>query len=97
MNCTGYPQWFDEIDTHDDKRPVIINIQRNLKTGLVKTSKGKVFPVTLQNWLVDGIMLHDYVELKKSGVTGEWIVTNYFINNEVYGQEQDRQRYIRAC
>ena len=67
-----------------DKLPVIINIQRQFKTGIVKTSTGKKFPVKLQDWLVDGIMLHDYVELKKSKVTGEWIVTNYFINNEVY-------------
>ena len=65
--------------------PKIINIQRNLKTGLVKTSKGKVFPVTLQDWLVDGIMHGDYVDLKKSPVTGEWIVTDYHINMEIYG------------
>ena len=64
--------------------PVIINIQKKFKTGIVKTSTGKKFPVKLQDWLVDGIMLMDYVELKKSKVTGEWIVTNYFINNEVY-------------
>ena len=64
--------------------PVIINIQKQFKTGIVKTATGKKFPVKLQDWLVDGIMLMDYVELKKSKVTGEWIVTNYFINNEVY-------------
>ena len=66
------------------KMPVIINIQKQFKKGIVKTSTGKKFPVTLADWLVDGIMLMDYVELKKSKVTGEWIVTNYFINNEVY-------------
>ena len=80
-----YPRWFDEIDTNDDKRPTIINIQRNIKKGLIRTNTGKTFPVTLADWLIDGIMLHDYVEIKKSAVTGEWIVTNYFINNEVYG------------
>ena len=64
--------------------PVIINIQKQFKTGIVKTATGKKFPVTLADWLVDGIMLMDYVELEKSKVTGEWIVTNYFINNEVY-------------
>ena len=67
-----------------DRLPVIINIQKQFKTGIVKTATGKKFPVKLQDWLVDGIMLMDYVELKKSKVTGEWIVTNYFINNEVY-------------
>ena len=67
-----------------DRLPVIINIQKKFKTGIVKTPTGKKFPVKLQDWLIDGIMLMDYVELKKSKVTGEWIVTNYFINNEVY-------------
>lgn len=85
MAMNDYPAYFDEIDTAEDKRPTIINIQRNIKKGLVKTNTGKTFPVTLQDWLVDGIMLHDYVEIKKSPVSGEWIVTNYFINNEVYG------------
>ena len=65
--------------------PKIINIQRKLKKGLVKTSNGKVFPVTLSDWLVDGVMLQDHVELEKSKVTGEWIVTNYYVNVEVYG------------
>ena len=67
-----------------DKLPVIINIQRRIKKGIVKTATGKKFPVTLSDWLADSIMLQDYVEIKKSKVTGEWIVTNYFINSEVY-------------
>ena len=66
-----------------DNLPKIINIQRKLKKGIVQTSTGKKFPVTLQDWLIDGIMLHDFVEINKSPVTGEWIVTNYFINTEV--------------
>ena len=67
-----------------DRLPVIINIQRRIKKGIVKTTTGEKFPVTLADWLVDSIMLQDYVEIKKSKVTGEWIVSNYFINNEVY-------------
>ncbi len=72
-----------------DRLPMIINVQRRFKKGLVKTSKGKVFPVTLQDWLVEGIMVYDYVELKKSHVTGEWIVTNYFVNVEVAQEIED--------
>ena len=68
-----------------DEMPKIINIQRKLKKGLVKNQNGKVFPVTLQDWLADSIELLDYVELKKSPVTGEMIVTDYKINMEVYG------------
>ena len=65
--------------------PVIINIQRDIKKGMVKTASGKKFPVTLADWLVPGIMLMDHVEIEKSKVTGEWIVTNYYVNMEVYG------------
>ena len=74
----------DETYWEGSHLPTIVNIQRKIKKGLVKTSTGKTFPVTLQDWLVDSIMLHDHVELKKSAVTGEWIVVNYFINHEVY-------------
>ena len=75
--------------------PKIINIQRGLKKGLVKTASGKVFPVTLQNWLVEGIMLHDFVELRKSKVTGEWIVVDYYINRTV--AEEIAETYEEAC
>ena len=65
--------------------PMIINIQRKYKSGIVQTATGKKFPVTLQDWLLDGIKLYDYVDLKKSSVTGEWIVVDYHVNSEVYG------------
>ena len=75
----------DDTYFEGTRMPQIINIQRKLKRGIVRTSTGKKFHVTLATWLSDCIMLHDYVEIKKSAVTGEWIVTNYYINNEVYG------------
>ena len=75
----------DYIDCGHNKMPKIINIQRQFKTGLVRTSTGKTFPVHLQDWLVDGIMHGDYVDLKKSPVTGEWYVVDYHINMEIYG------------
>ena len=65
--------------------PIIINIQRKYKSGIVQTATGKKFPVTLQDWLLDGIRLYDYVDIKKSSVTGEWIVVDYHVNSEVYG------------
>ena len=68
-----------------DKLPTIINIQRKLKHGLVKLANGTIVHVTLQDWLLDGIELYDYVDLEKSAVTGELIVTNYYINREVVG------------
>ena len=74
----------DPIYFEGNHLPVIINIQKSFKKGLVRTRKGKTFPVTLQDWLLDGIQLYDYVELKKY-VTGEWFVTDYHVNMEVYG------------
>ena len=53
----------------------IVNIQRNLKTGLVKTNKGKIFPVKIQDQLLNRINLNDAVTLKKSSVSKEWIIT----------------------
>lgn len=64
--------------------PKIIKIEKQVKKGIVKNQDGKVFPVTLQDWLADSIELLDFVELEKS-VTGEWIVTDYTVNIEVYG------------
>ena len=77
----------DHIRTNEDPMPVVINIQPEFKTGMVRTATGKKFPVKLQDWLIEGIKLMDYVELKKSAVTGEWIVTNYFVNGDFYNDD----------
>ena len=69
--------------------PMLINIQKRFGTGIVKTSTGKKFPVTLSPIVQKGAMLLDYVEIKKSAVTGEWIATNYFINIEVAQEIED--------
>ena len=63
----------------------IIHIDRKLKVGLVKSDNmKKSIPVILQDWLVEGIMLHDYAHVKRC-LNGDLIVTDYTINNEVYG------------
>ena len=62
--------------------PVIINLQKEFKTGIIKTATGKKFPVTIPDWIIPGIQLLDYVEITKSQVTGEWVVTNYHVNVE---------------
>ena len=76
---------FSEDVFEGDEMPKIINIQRKLKHGLVKLNNGTIIHVSLQNWLLEGIELYDYVELEKSAVTGELIVTDYHINTEVSG------------
>ena len=71
-------------DVLDGDELKIIHIDRQRKVGLVKSDNmKKSLRVTLQDWLIDGIMLFDYVKLNKSGVTGEYIVTDYYVNVEV--------------
>lgn len=55
--------------------PILVNIQRSLKTGLVKTSTGKIFPVTIDGKLLRRVHINDAVTLKKSPVSGDWIIT----------------------
>ena len=50
--------------------------QRNV--ALVKSDKSsKSFPVQLQDWLKNLVCVGDYAIVKKSPVTGEWIMTDY--------------------
>ena len=67
--------------------PTIINIQKDIGKGMVKTCTGKKFPVTIKQSLLEGIQLLDYVTIRKSKVTGEWIVVDYFVNSEIYNDE----------
>ena len=55
--------------------PILINIQRSLKTGLVKTRTGKIFPVTIEGKLLRRVNVNDTVKLKKSPISGDWIIT----------------------
>jgi len=66
-------------------RLIVIHINKADKNCLVrKENGGKSFVCEMADWLIDGIMLHDFVEVK-TAVNGNPIVTNYFVNNEVYG------------
>lgn len=76
----------------DDVVPAVDPTQRfqvihiNKKDGncLVRKGNGKAFPCTIAKW-IDGMSVYDYVDIEKSNVTGEWVVTDYFINMEVAG------------
>lgn len=76
---------FSDDIIEGNEMPKIINIQKKLKHGLVKLTNGTIVHVSLQDWLLDGIELYDYVELKKSHVSKEWIVIDYHVNTEVAG------------
>ena len=74
-------EWVVEEDEWE-----IIHINRRDKTCLIrKGDKGKSYPCTLADWLVDGVMLRDYVDVKYNPVSHEWTVVDYRINVEVYG------------
>ena len=63
----------------------IIHIDRRNKTGLVKSDNMKYSqPVILQDWLLEGIMHQDYVTVERC-LSGELIVTNYYVNSDVAG------------
>jgi len=54
----------------------IINVQADKGTALVKGRK-RTFPVILQDWLKFLICVGDLAIVKKSPVSGEWIMTDY--------------------
>lgn len=54
---------------------IVVNIQKQFRTGLVKTAQGKIFPVKLHDSVMNKIKENDAVELKKSPVSGDWLIT----------------------
>ena len=66
----------------------LIHIDPIRKTGLVKSDNmKKSLVVKLQDWLIPGVQLMDYVTVEKSMVTGELWVTDYHVNTEFYDDE----------
>ena len=51
-------------------------IHKDNNMALVK-GKGKSFPVHLQDWLKHLVCVGDTAIVKKSPVSGEWIMTDY--------------------
>jgi hypothetical protein len=83
MDCSNPP--IDNTPLEDDPW-IVIHINRRDKTCLIrKGNKGPSYPCVLTDWLVDGIMLRDYVDVKYNAVSREWTVVDYHINTEVYG------------
>lgn len=74
----------DETHFEGSRLPVVINLQKEHKTCIIKTSTGKKFPCSLADWLIDGIQLMDHVEIKKNHVSGGWMVVDYHVNTDVY-------------
>ena len=65
---------------------IVIHINKVDKNCLVRNEKGgKSFICELADWLIDGIRLMDYVQVKRT-IDGKPIVTNYFVNREIYDE-----------
>ena len=62
----------------------ILNIQGN--KALVKSNRtGKSFTVTMMTWLKHLVCIGDLATVKKSPVSGEWIMTDYIRNIDNVG------------
>ena len=81
------PPKVDEPLTGDELR--IIHIDPIQKVGLVKSDNmKKSLAVKLQDWLIPGVMLNDYVTVEKSPVTHELWVVDYHVNSDFYDDEE---------
>ena len=79
------PPRVDEPLTGDELK--IIHIDPILKVGLVKSDNMKYSRhVELADRVIGGIQLLDYVTVKRA-VDGNLIVTDYFVNPDVYDEE----------
>ena len=81
MDCSNPP--IDETWSEDEDWKVI-HLDKLNKTCLIRKGNGSSYPCVLADWLVDGILLHDYVDVKYNPVSRVWMVVNYRINMEVY-------------
>ena len=52
-------------------------IHKQGNTALVKGNNGKSFVVTMVDWLKHLVCIGDTAIVKKSQVSGEWIMTDY--------------------
>ena len=71
------------------ERPILINLQKRYKKGMVRFDNGNTMIVSIKDSLLDGIMVYDHVDLTYSPVSHEWIVTNYYVNVEVAQEIED--------
>ena len=52
-------------------------IHKQGNTALVRNGSKPSFPVTMQKWLKNLVCVGDLAIVKKSPVSGEWIMTDY--------------------
>ena len=85
MDCSNPPK--DEEYFEGEKLPQVIHINKLNRTCLVKIAPGKSVIAHLSKEMNEAIQLLDFVTLKKSPVTGELNVIDYFVNEDIYNDE----------
>ena len=55
----------------------VIHKDHNTNTCLVQNGSKPSFPVLMQKWLRNLVCVGDLAIVKKSAVSGEWIMTDY--------------------
>ena len=68
--------------------PQVIHIDKVNRTCLVKVAPNKSVIAHLTKEKAEAIQLLDYVEIKKSPVTGEINVIRYYVNTDVYNEQE---------
>ena len=89
MDCANPPH-IDE-DYTEDLDWQIIHINRKDKTCLVRKGDGekvtgRSYSCTLADWLLEGVMLGDFVTVEFNPVTRKRMVTDYRINTVLYAR-----------
>ena len=77
----------DETYFEGETLPQVIHIDKANRTCLVKVAPNKSVIAHLTKEKAEAIQLLDYVEIKKSPVTGEINVIRYYVNQDVYNEE----------
>ena len=77
----------DDTYFEGEKLPQVIHINKLERTCLVKVAPGKSVIAHLSKEMNEAIQLLDFVTLKKSPVTGELNVIDYFVNEDIYNDE----------
>ena len=89
MDCANPPH-IDE-DYTEDLDWQIIHINRKDKTCLIRKGNGekvtgRSYSCTLADWLIEGVMLGDFVTVEFNPVTRKRMVTDYRINTVLYAR-----------
>ncbi len=62
--------------------PILTYLNKEANLGVVMTSDREEVTVNIPDWMLEGIELYDFVEFEGDFISGEFIVTDYFVNEE---------------